>query len=112
MKNHEARFTGSAPFPEVNVAKYDKFEKGNNFCGRGRSHDRGQKNYYNHDGHRNRNKQETNKGSQDSSSNIKDDIYYRYDMKGHYCSHVCHTPEYFGKLYQTSIKKGKILKLI
>ena len=37
MKNHEARPTGSAPFPEVNVATYHPYNGQN----RGRGHGRG-----------------------------------------------------------------------
>jgi len=110
MKNHEARPTGSAPFPEVNAAKYDK---SNNFrgrghgrgLGRGRGHGRERGQNY-RDGHKNANKQENNKGSQDGSSKNKENKCYRCGMKGHW-SRVCRTPEHFVKLYQASIKKGK-----
>nr|XP_009610232.1 uncharacterized protein LOC104103969 [Nicotiana tomentosiformis] len=66
MKNHEARPTGSAPFPEVNaVAVYDKSErKQNNYRGRGYSRRHGRGRGRNNYRHYDENKQENNKGSQ------------------------------------------------
>ncbi|XP_070045921.1 uncharacterized protein [Nicotiana tomentosiformis] len=66
MKNHEARPTGSAPFPEVNVvAAYDKSErKQNNYRGRGYSRRRGRGRGRNNYRHYSGSKQENNKGSQ------------------------------------------------
>ncbi|XP_059315400.1 uncharacterized protein LOC132066012 [Lycium ferocissimum] len=78
MKNHESHPIGSAPFPEVNAATYDRPERRqNNYRGRSRGCGRGRGRYnYHHNGG---NKQENNKGSQDNpsiamaySSGIKD----------------------------------------
>ncbi|XP_061350059.1 uncharacterized protein LOC133295270 [Gastrolobium bilobum] len=84
MKNHEARPTGSAPFPKVNVANHNNFEIRQNYsrsrghgrgCGRGRGN--GPNIYQHHYG----NKQE-NKGPQSNSSRGKDNICHRCGMKG------------------------------
>ncbi|KAF3653578.1 hypothetical protein FXO38_15584 [Capsicum annuum] len=74
MKNHEARPTGSASFPEANiVAAYDQPEIRQNYYrnrgqghsrGRGRGRGKGRNNYRHNDG----NKQENKKGSQNNPS--------------------------------------------
>ncbi|XP_019241827.1 PREDICTED: uncharacterized protein LOC109221845 [Nicotiana attenuata] len=66
IKNHEARPTGSAPFPEANaVAAYDKFErKQNNYRGRGHGRERGRGRGRNNYRHYGENELENNKGSQ------------------------------------------------
>ncbi|KAF3661708.1 Transcription factor [Capsicum annuum] len=83
MKNHEARPTGSAPFPEANVvAVHDQLEIRQNYyrdrdrgygrgCGRGRG--RGRNNYRHNGG----NKQENNKGSQNNPSKSKVNICHQ-----------------------------------
>ncbi|XP_058727029.1 uncharacterized protein LOC131598447 [Vicia villosa] len=45
MKNHEARPTGTTPFPEVNVARHDHYRKNR---GRGRAYARGHDRNYAH----------------------------------------------------------------
>ncbi|XP_016554260.2 AT-hook motif nuclear-localized protein 4 [Capsicum annuum] len=87
MKNHEARPTGSAPFPEANVvAAYDQPEiRQNYYRGRGRGHGRGRgRGYGRGRNHNDGNKQENNKGSQNNPSKGKANICHRYGMKGHW----------------------------
>ncbi|XP_070054737.1 uncharacterized protein [Nicotiana tomentosiformis] len=106
MKNHEARPTGSAPFPEVNaVAVYDKSErKQNNYRGRGYSRRHGRGRGRNNYRHYDENKQENNKGSQINPSKGKISMCHRCGMKGHW-ARICRTPDYFVKLYQASLRK-------
>ncbi|XP_075112871.1 uncharacterized protein LOC142182537 [Nicotiana tabacum] len=106
MKNHEARPTGSAPFPEVNaIATYDKFErKQNNYRGRGHGHKRGRGRGRNNYRHYGGNKLENNKGSQINHSKGKASMCHRCGMRGHW-ARICRTPEHFVKLYQASLKK-------
>ncbi|XP_060206240.1 uncharacterized protein LOC132633806 isoform X1 [Lycium barbarum] len=107
MKNHESPPIGSAPFPEVNaVTGYDKPERRqNNYRGRdhgrgsGRGRERGRHNYRQHG----KNKQETNKGSQNNPSTGKVNMCHRCGMKGHW-ARICRTPDHFVKLYQGSLK--------
>ncbi|XP_059301871.1 uncharacterized protein LOC132053784 [Lycium ferocissimum] len=107
MKNHESRPTGSAPFPEMNAATgYDKPERRqNNYRGRGhgrergRGCERGRHNYRQHG----KDKQETNKGSQNNPSTSKVNMCHRCGMKGHR-ARICRTPDHFVKLYQASLK--------
>nr|XP_009600255.1 uncharacterized protein LOC104095764 [Nicotiana tomentosiformis] len=82
MKNHEARPTGSTPFPEVNVvAAYDKSErKQNNYRGRGYGHRRGRGRGRNNYRHYGGNKQENNKGSQINPSKGPSN---KYDTEAH-----------------------------
>ena len=80
IKNHEARPTGFAPFLEVNIAAYIKFERRHNRnyghgCGRGK----GQNIYRYHS----RNKQENNEGSQNNPSKSKNNICHRCGIKDH-----------------------------
>ena len=89
MKNHEARPTGSAPFPEVNVTAY----------GRGRGRGRGRScRFGNRSGHSKNPsrhlKWERNekKDQGDSNTNSVDKVCYRCGMKGHW-SRTCRTPK-------------------
>ncbi|XP_015166802.1 uncharacterized protein [Solanum tuberosum] len=108
MKNHEARPTGSAPFPEVNVvAVHNQSEsRKNNYrgrgrgCGRGRGRGRGRNNYHHYGG----NKHENNKVSLNNPSRGRINICHRCGMKGHW-ARECLTPDHFVKLYQVSLKR-------
>ncbi|XP_070043852.1 uncharacterized protein [Nicotiana tomentosiformis] len=106
MKNYEARPTGSAPFPEVNVvAAYDKSErKQNNYRGRGHSRGRGRGRGRNNYRYYGGSKQENNKSSQINPSKGKISMCHRCGMKGHW-ARICRTPDYFVKLYQASLRK-------
>ncbi|XP_016472969.2 uncharacterized protein LOC107794922 [Nicotiana tabacum] len=104
MKNHKARPTGSAPFPEANLGTIDpKSEKRqNNYRGRINIRGRGKgRNNNRHGG--SRYKQENNKGSRNNPSKGKDNVCHRCGMKNHW-TRICRTPEHFVKLYQASIK--------
>ncbi|XP_070018170.1 uncharacterized protein [Nicotiana sylvestris] len=104
MKNHEARPTGSAPFPEVNLGMIDpKSEKRqNNYRSRINIRGRGKgRNNNRHGG--GRYKQENNKGSQSNPSKGKGNVCHQYGMKNHW-ARIYRTPEHFVKLYQASIK--------
>ncbi|XP_060206241.1 uncharacterized protein LOC132633806 isoform X2 [Lycium barbarum] len=85
---------------------YDKPERRqNNYRGRdhgrgsGRGRERGRHNYRQHG----KNKQETNKGSQNNPSTGKVNMCHRCGMKGHW-ARICRTPDHFVKLYQGSLK--------
>ncbi|PIN05008.1 hypothetical protein CDL12_22451 [Handroanthus impetiginosus] len=56
---------------------------------------------------RNNNEKGKDKGGQSNPSKDIENIYFQYDLKGHW-SHTCRTPKYLVKFYQDSIKgKGK-----
>nr|KYP64498.1 hypothetical protein KK1_019098 [Cajanus cajan] len=123
LKNHEARPTGSAPFPEVNVATHDKetsgrgygHGRGNNRV-RGRGHGRGRgskgdrghgyevKNNFSHQKWKNNGK---NKKEMDGHGNKhEENKCYRCGAKGHW-SRNCRTPKHLVEFYQESINKKK-----
>ncbi|PIN21574.1 hypothetical protein CDL12_05725 [Handroanthus impetiginosus] len=111
MKNQEARPTGSAPFPEVNAAIFNKSGGGqnhghNNTRGRGRGHgnDCSRNNYRyrsgndynsNHQKWINNDEKEKDKSGQSNPSKDKEN--------GHW-SRTCRTPKHLVKLYQDFIK--------
>lgn len=114
MKNHEARPTGTAPFPEVNVATHDHYgQTRGRGRGRGRGHGQGRgrglgvnhnhsgdyKNTFSHQKWKNVGKNE--KGGQNSKNN--ESICYRCGGKGHW-SRTCRTPRHLVDLYQQSLK--------
>ncbi|XP_019224417.1 PREDICTED: uncharacterized protein LOC109206101 [Nicotiana attenuata] len=107
LKNHEARPTGSAPLPEVNMAaRRDKSEKRqNNNHGHMnvRGHGNGKRRYnsLHRGGHK---KRENNMGSQNNPSRGKNGNCHRSGMKGHW-KIECRAPEHFVRLYQNSIKR-------
>ena len=112
LKNHEARPTGYAPFPEANAAIYDRQTRGR---GRGyghihgRSRGRGQghrrkgtfKNTFPYKKSKGNAKVEKDKGSQ--SSKHEENKCYRCGGKGHW-ARTCRTPKHFIELYQESLK--------
>ncbi|XP_058733554.1 uncharacterized protein LOC131605183 [Vicia villosa] len=119
MKNHEARPTGTTPFPEVNVARHDHYRKnrGRGLAyargrGRGRNYahglgfDRGRngnhKNTYFHPKWKNVEKNE----KEGQSSKTNENICYRCGGKGHW-SRTCRTPKHLVDLYQKSLKNKK-----
>ena len=88
MKNHEARPTGYAPFPEVNVTAYQPY---NQIQGRGSVRGRGRScSFGNRSGH-----------SKNQSRHLKWE-----KMKGHW-SRTCRTPKHFVDLYKESLKRNK-----
>ncbi|KAK5819443.1 hypothetical protein PVK06_024444 [Gossypium arboreum] len=115
MKNHGIRPTGSAPFPEVNVAVHNNYDNRKyRGRGRGRGHNRGCgrgriSNRY-HGGHNNdtsnhkkkNNNERQERRRQNNPSKIFENICYRCGMIGPW-SHTCHTSEHLVKLYQASI---------
>ena len=119
MKNHEARPTGSAPFPEVNAATYHPYNGQNrgHSHGRGRGHSRGRgcgrgrgRNSYNYD-RQPKNVSEYQKGENiekdnksGENSKMVTNLCYRCGMKGHW-SRTCCTPKHLVDLYQESLKK-------
>ena len=99
MKNHEARPTGSAPFPEVNAATYHPYNGQNRGC-----------NSYNYD-QQPKNVSEYQKGENiekdnksGENSKMVTNLCYRCGMKGHW-SRTCRTPKHLVDLYQESLKK-------
>ncbi|KAK9740899.1 hypothetical protein RND81_03G069200 [Saponaria officinalis] len=124
MKNHESRPTGSTPFPEANVAFYNKRGPNNNHYtdnssrGRGRSYGRGRGRGFGGYG-RSQNlgvsfkkthphqKLGRKDGKNEKKSENMTSICYRCGRKGHW-SRVCRTPMHLVNLYQQSLKqKGK-----
>ncbi|XP_058775221.1 uncharacterized protein LOC131649477 [Vicia villosa] len=119
MKNHEARPTGTTPFPQVNVARHDHYRKNR---GRGRAYARGRgrgrnyahglgfdrgrngnhKNTYFHPKWKNVEKNE----KEGQSSKTNENICYRCGGKGHW-SRTCRTPKHLVDLYQKSLKNKK-----
>ncbi|XP_058775195.1 uncharacterized protein LOC131649450 [Vicia villosa] len=117
MKNHEARPTGTTPFPEVNVARHDHYRKNR---GRGRAYARGRGRNYAHglgfDRGRNGNHKNTyfhpkwknveKNEKEGQSSKTNENICYRCGGKGHW-SRTCRTPKHLVDLYQKSLKNKK-----
>ncbi|XP_060210369.1 uncharacterized protein LOC132637274 [Lycium barbarum] len=105
LKNHEARPTETAPFPEANVvATHGPTEKRqnnqghNNERGRGRGRGRGRYNNRRYGGHH---KRENNMGYQGNPSRNN---CHRCGLKGHW-KNECRAPEHFARLYQNSFKR-------
>ena len=116
MRNHESRPTGTAPFPEANVATIEHNNRGRGRGhGRGRSRGRGRghgnnygrgnnngKKKISHQKWKNNEKVEKAKGVQNTEN-----VCFRCGCKGHW-SRTCRTPRHLIDLYQESIKnKGK-----
>ncbi|XP_078148856.1 uncharacterized protein LOC144544271 [Carex rostrata] len=116
MKNHESRPTGSASFPEVNVAMHNnsgQFQgrgRGNG-RGRGRGHGRGRgQGYYRGDHSKNisfhqkwKNNEEKTGKEKSGHNNVQENSCYRCGGKGHW-SRTCRTPKHLVDLYQASLK--------
>ncbi|XP_031105306.1 uncharacterized protein LOC116010169 [Ipomoea triloba] len=120
MKNHEARPTGSIPFPEANGVSYNN----ENTRGRGRGRGRGQNHGYNpghgqnrHGGYNFKNKSYHRKWENNGAKHDKEkhgnppknveNACYRCGMTGHW-EHTCRTARHLVDLYQASLKeKGK-----
>ena len=114
MKNHEARPTGSTPFPEVNVTAYQPHNQMQG-RGRGRGRRRGRGHscrFGNHSGHSKNSyrhlKWERNekKYKGDSNTNYVDNVCYRCGMKSNW-SRTYRTPKYFVDLYKESLKQNE-----
>ena len=114
MKNHEARSTGSAPFPEVNMTAYQPHNQiQGRGHGRGRGRGRGRScRFGNRSGHSKNParhlKWERNEKKDQGDSNINsiDNVCYRCGMKGHW-SRTCCTPKHFVDLYKESLKRNE-----
>ncbi|XP_059282825.1 uncharacterized protein LOC132036487 [Lycium ferocissimum] len=103
LKNHEARPTGTAPFPEANVvATHGPTERRQNNRGhnneRGRGRGKGRYNNRRDGGHH---KRENNMGYQGNPSRNN---CHRCGLKGHW-KNECRAPEHFARLYQNSFKR-------
>ncbi|XP_020207825.1 uncharacterized protein LOC109792800 [Cajanus cajan] len=121
LKNHEAQPTGSAPFPEVNVATYDKQTSG---CGYGhgrgnnRGRDRGSKGSCGHSymvknsfSHQKWKNNEKNKKEMDGHGNKpEENKCYCCGGKGHW-SCTCRTPKHLVELYQESLNMKKKIEI-
>ncbi|XP_021857945.1 uncharacterized protein [Spinacia oleracea] len=118
MKNHEARPTGSTPFPEANVTSHDgKVSKNKDHAsssargqwrgrGRGRGfggYGRGRGGYYKSSHSHQKWDRKDGKGEKEKSDNVTS-VCYRCGGKGHW-SRVCRTPKHLVDLYQSSLKK-------
>ncbi|XP_074373231.1 uncharacterized protein LOC141713627 [Apium graveolens] len=118
MKNHQARPTGSTPFPEVNAVTNNDFgrgrERGRGFR-RGRGHARG-RGFGHGRGHKYRNfsnfkkkphHQKWTKNEEKPKGNMMgqrvESICHRCEMKGHW-SKICRTSKHLVDLYQASLK--------
>ncbi|XP_017245812.1 uncharacterized protein LOC108217491 [Daucus carota subsp. sativus] len=124
MKNHQARPTGSTPFPEVNVVTTNDSEQNKQF-GRGRGHGRGfvrgrgrargrgfgHGRSYTHQPHSNFKKKShhlkwTRNEEKPKGSTVvtrTESICHRCGMKGHW-SRTCRTAKHLVDLYQASLK--------
>ncbi|XP_056866175.1 uncharacterized protein LOC130512334 [Raphanus sativus] len=108
LLNHQARPTGSAPFPEVNVASssYDNWRGRGRGRGRGRNHGRGRgrgRRFRPYDERNKKDSQENERGRDDKRQTEK--VCYRCGMKGHWVR-TCRTPRHLADLYRES-QKGK-----
>nr|XP_017239229.1 PREDICTED: uncharacterized protein LOC108212006 [Daucus carota subsp. sativus] len=118
MKNHQARPTGSTPFPEVNAVTNNDFGRGRGRgrgFGRGRGHARG-RGFGHGRGHKYRNfsnfkkkphHQKWTKNEEKPKGNMMgqrvESICHRCGMKGHW-SKTCRTSKHLVDLYQASLK--------
>ena len=114
MKNYEARPTGYAPFPEVNVTVYQPHNQIQG-QGRGRGHGRGRgrscrfgnRSGYSKNPSRHLKWERNEKKDQgDLNTNSVDNVCYRCGMKGHW-SHTCRTSKHFVDLYKESLKRNE-----
>ncbi|XP_074337308.1 uncharacterized protein LOC141674501 [Apium graveolens] len=127
MKNHQARPTGSTPFPEVNAVTNNEYrdnksfgrERGHGYGrGRGRGHGRargrgfgrgrGRSNQQNPPNFKRKSyfqKRATNEKKPEGSTMVKrgESTYSCCGMKGHWRS-TCRTSKHFVDLYQASLK--------
>ncbi|XP_056685905.1 uncharacterized protein [Spinacia oleracea] len=120
MKNHEARPTGSTPFPEENVTshngKVSKKKDHASSSGRGRGqwrgrgrgrgfggYGRGHGGYYK-SSHFHQKWDRKDGKSEKGKGDIVTSVCYRCGGKGHW-SRVCRTPKHLVDLYQQSLKK-------
>jgi len=122
MRNHEARPTGSAPFPEANgsqahLNKSVAFPEANAISygqrqehnrrgrGRGRNKSRGNRNS-NRGGYRNTPYTKNGRNNERRQDNPpSNDICHRCGGKGHWVR-TCRTPRHLVDLYQASLKNG------
>ena len=120
MKNHQARPTGSTPFPEVNVVTTDDhgpskqygrgrgrgFNRGHT-RGRGFGHGRAHNHQKSSNFKRKSHHQKWTKNEDISKGNTKDkrveSTCHRCGMKGHW-SRTCRTSKHLVDLYQASLK--------
>ncbi|KAJ4752275.1 Zinc knuckle containing protein [Rhynchospora pubera] len=104
MKNHQARPTGSTPFPEANAISSNRGRgRGRkNFYGRGRGRGRGCSYTWRRDGQNN--KPNENNMVKNDKAKRHENICYRCGMTNHW-SRTCRTPKHLVLLYQASIKK-------
>ena len=124
MTNHQARPTGSTPFPEVNVVTSNEHGKNKQFgrgrgrgygfgrgrarglgrgFGRGRCHDQQKFSNFEKSHHQKWTKNE--KKSKGSMSEKKvESTCHRCGMKGHW-SRTCRTSKHLVDLYQASLKR-------
>ncbi|XP_060206363.1 uncharacterized protein LOC132634064 [Lycium barbarum] len=103
LKNHEARPTGTAPFPEANVvATHGPTERRQNNRGHNNERWRGRgKGRYNNRRGGGHHKRENNMGYQGNPSRNN---CHRCGLKGHW-KNECRAPEHFVRLYQNSFKR-------
>ncbi|XP_074326814.1 uncharacterized protein LOC141664759 [Apium graveolens] len=122
LKNHQARPTGSTPFPEVNAVTNNEYRDNKSF-GRGRGHGYGRgrgrargHGFWRGRGRNQQNrphfkrkpyyqKQKTNEEKPEGSTMVKkgESTCSRCGMKGHWRS-TCRTSKHFADLYQASLK--------
>lgn len=105
--NHQARPTGSAPFPEANVASSSYDNRRGRGRGRGgnRYHGRGRR-FCPYDERDNKNFHENKRNEKDRDDKRQTGkVCYRCGMKGHWVR-SCRTPKHLADLYRES-QKGK-----
>ena len=124
MKNHQARPTGSTPFPKVNVVTRTQYEPNKTFgSGRGRGHGYGRgrgrargRSFGHGRGHNHQNfsnfkkkphhlkwNKNEEKSKANATSSQVESTCHRCGMKGHW-SRTCRTSKHLVDLYQASLK--------
>ena len=124
MKNHQARPTGSTPFPEVNMVTRTQYEPNKTFgSGRGRGHGYGRgrgrargRSFGHGRGHNHQNfsnfkkkphplkwNKNEEKSKANATSSRVESTCHRCGMKGHW-SRTCRTSKHIVDLYQASLK--------
>ncbi|KAL6585657.1 hypothetical protein OROMI_002301 [Orobanche minor] len=118
LKNHQARPTGSTPFPEVNAVTNNEYGANKPFGrGRGRGYGRGRGRGFGHGRGRNQQnlsnfkrkphhqKWTKNEEKSEGSTMMKrvESVCSRCGMKGHW-RRTCRTSKHFADLYQASLK--------